>query len=77
MISLELFGANIDYTSSLKETYDNLSKTMPQPINDFVSTFSLGLVGLPLLLLLSAPMLALLYGMYKVIYRYLNQIRTK
>lgn len=77
MFSLELFGANIDYASSLRERYDNLSKTMPQPINDFVSTFSLGLLSFPLLLLISAPMLAMLYIMYKTITKYLYQIKTK
>lgn len=71
MFSLELFAANID-NSSLKEIYDNLSKTMPQPISDIVSTFSLGIIGLPLLLLISSPMLAVLYAMYKTVKKFIT-----
>lgn len=75
VFSLELFAANID-NSSLKEIYENLSKTMPQPIGDIVSTLSLGLIGLPILLLILSPMIVVLYAMYKTVVKFIRNNRN-
>lgn len=70
LFAINLVAADIG-AGEMKELYETLSKMMPQPISDFVSTFSLGLVGLPVLLLLSAPLLAVLYAVYKVVRKHL------
>lgn len=70
MFALNLVAADIG--GEMKDLYDSLSKTMPQPISDFVSTFSLGLFGLPLLLLISSPMIIVLYAMYKTAKKFIE-----
>ena len=75
-LALNLLAANFD-AGRIKEIEDNFSQVLPQFIIDFVSTISLGVGGIPFLLLLSAPVLALLYGLYRVIRTYWNRIKTK